>query len=326
MSYLAHFNGNGSSDSGFYIIAFHTMGQRNYLILILSVIYIITLAGNLALLAILLTSPSLHNPKYIAVGNLAVVDISMSSVIIPQMVPVFVFDLNHVSFGTCFSQMFFMHFFGSMESFSLAVLAYGRLVAICFPLRYVTMNTNPRMLLTLAGVWALVFLIEVYPVTLASRLPYCASRVVRSCCCEHGPVYILACADISYNRRLAKAKTLAVLFGPLSFILFTYAAALVVVLRIASVDRRRKAFSTCLTHMLLVLVYYLPIVLAYMLGHRRLVTSPDLLTAILTVTVTMPPMLNPIIYSLKTEELREKMMKLIRPQRVAPGFNNKRPM
>ncbi|KAJ8256469.1 hypothetical protein COCON_G00186210 [Conger conger] len=154
-------------------------------------------------------------------------------------------------------------------------------------------------------------------------LPYCASRVIRSCCCEHGPVYILACTDVSYNRRVAKAKTLAVLFGPLFFIFCTYFLVVVAVLRIASMEQRKKAFATCLTHMLLVLVYYVPIVLAYLLGSRGLVTSPDLLTAILTVSVTSPPMLNPIIYSLKTEELREKITKLIRPQKVAPKFNNK---
>uniref|UniRef100_A0A4W5MCP8 Odorant receptor, family 40, subfamily A, member 1 n=1 Tax=Hucho hucho TaxID=62062 RepID=A0A4W5MCP8_9TELE len=304
------YNGTGSSDDGFYITAFHTLGNKNYLILALSIIYIITLMGNFVLLAVFIMNPSLQNPKYVAVCNLAVVDISLNSVIIPQMVPVFVFNLNYVSFGTCFSQMFFMHLFGDMESFSLALLAYDRVIAICFPLRYLTINTNLRMLLILLGIWTLAFLLEVYPVTLASSLPYCASRVVRSCCCEHGPVYRLACSDISFNRKLATAKTLAVLLGPLSFIIFTYAVVVVAVLKFASTTQRWKAFHTCLTHLLLVLVYYLPVILAYVLGNLRLVQSSDLLTAILTVSVTLPPMLNPIIYSLKTEELREKIIKL----------------
>ncbi|XP_035241108.1 odorant receptor 107-1 [Anguilla anguilla] len=325
MNPLTNFIGNSSADNGFYISAFDSLAHKNYLILILSVIYIITMAGNLILLSIVLMNTSLHNAKYIAVCNLALVDISVSSIIIPQMVPVFVFDLNHVSFGMCFSQMFFMHFFTDMESFSLAVLAYDRLVAICFPLRYATINTNPRMFFILAGMWALVFLVEIYPVSLAVRLPYCASRVVRSCCCEHGPVYILACADVSYNRSVAKAKTLAVLFGPLAFILCTYVVAVAAVLKIASPEQRRKAFSTCLTHMLLVLVYYLPVILAYLAGSTRLVTSLDMLTAILTVCVTLPPMLNPIIYSLKTEELREKIAKMLGLQRE-PKSNNKGPM
>ncbi len=94
---------------------------------------------------------SLQNPKYLAVCNLAIVDISMNSVIIPQMVPAFVFNQNYVLFGACFSQMFFMHFFGDMESFSLALLAYDRLIAICWPLRYSTINTNLRMLLIIVG-------------------------------------------------------------------------------------------------------------------------------------------------------------------------------
>ncbi|XP_070982931.1 olfactory receptor 51I1-like [Oncorhynchus clarkii lewisi] len=310
MGFSVLYNGTGSSDDGFYITAFNTLGNKNYLILALSIIYIITLMGNFVLLAVFIMNPSLQNPKYVAVCNLAVVDISLNSVIIPQMVPVFVFNLNYVSFGTCFSQMFFMHLFGDMESFSLALLAYDRVIAICFPLRYLTINTNLRMLLILLGIWTLAFLLEVYPVALASSLPYCASRVVQSCCCEHGPVYRLACSDISFNRKLATAKTLAVLLGPLSFIIFTYAVVVVAVLKFASTTQRWKAFHTCLTHLLLVLVYYLPVILAYVLGNLRLVQSPDLLTAILTVSVTLPPMLNPIIYSLKTEELREKIIKL----------------
>uniref|UniRef100_A0A3B3SBE0 Odorant receptor, family 40, subfamily A, member 1 n=1 Tax=Paramormyrops kingsleyae TaxID=1676925 RepID=A0A3B3SBE0_9TELE len=310
-SSLVSYNGTGASDSGFYIIAFQTLQNKNYLILALSFIFFITLMGNLVLLAFVYLNPSLHNPKYVAVCNLAVVDISISSVIIPQMVPVFVLNLNYVSFELCFSQMFFLHFFADMESFSLAVLAYDRLVAICLPLRYPVINTIQRMCLILAGVWFLVFLLEIYPVSLASRLSYCASRVIRSCCCEHGPVYILACGDTSYNKRLATAKTMVVLLCPLTFIIITYLIVIITVLKIASVEQCWKAFNTCFTHLLLVLTYYLPVILAYLLGNVRLMLTPDLLTAILTVTATLPPMLNPIIYSLKTEELRVIIMKVL---------------
>ncbi|KAI7801027.1 odorant receptor 107-1 [Triplophysa rosa] len=310
-------NTTNAIDDGFYLVGFRTLANKNYLILALSTIYIITLLGNVALLAIVLMNSSLHNPKYLAVCNLAIVDISMNSVIIPQMVPVFVFNQNRVAFGTCFSQMFFMHFFGDMESFSLALLAYDRLVAICWPLRYPTINTNLRMMLIIAGIWSLVFLLDIFPVTLAARLPYCGSREVRSCCCEHGPVYILACADISYNRKLATAKTLVTLLGPLVFIILTYVIVVVAVLRIASIAQRWKAFHTCLNHLLLVLIYYIPVILAYVLGNLRLVQNVDVFTAVLTVSVTLPPMLNPIIYSLKTDELRDKLVKMLRKPKVS---------
>ncbi|CAB1348188.1 unnamed protein product [Coregonus sp. 'balchen'] len=267
------YNGTESSDDGFYITAFHTMGNKNYLILALSIIYIITLMGNFDLLAVFIMNPSLQNPKYVAVCNLAVVDISLNSVVIPQMVPVFVFNLNYVSFGTCLSQMFFMHLFGDMESFSLALLADDRVIAICFPLRYLTINTNLRMLLILVGIWTLAFLLEVYPVALASRLSYCASGVVQSCCCEHGPE-----TSDSENSGCSSSSS-----------------PVVAVMKIASTTQRGKAFHTCLTHLLLVLnmIIYC---------NLRVVQSSDLLT----VSVTLPPMLNPIIHSLKTEELREK--------------------
>ncbi|KAK1785884.1 hypothetical protein P4O66_003251 [Electrophorus voltai] len=181
-------NGHDSFDQGFYLIAFNTLANKNYLILALVIIYLITLLCNLTLLAVVMMNSSLQNAKFLAICNLAIVDISISSVIIPQMVPVFVFNLNHISFGTCFSQMFFLHFFGDMESFSLALLAYDRLVAICFPLRYPTINTNLSMGMIIAAIWFLVFLIEVYPVTLASLLPYCNSRVVGSCCSQSHPL------------------------------------------------------------------------------------------------------------------------------------------
>ncbi|KAK1169524.1 olfactory receptor 52K1-like [Acipenser oxyrinchus oxyrinchus] len=314
----AFYNGTGSSTTGFYIIAFDTLDNKNYLILVLSLIYICTLLGNLTVLLVVFLNQSLHNPKYISVCNLAVVDIIMNSVIIPQMVPVFVFNWNFISFQACFTQMFFMHYFGDLESFSLAVLAYDWLIAIYFPLRYSTINTNMRISVILAVIWAAVFCMEMYAVALAASLPYCASRIVRSCCCEHGPVYILACADITFNRKLATAKTLFVLFGPLSFIFITYIIIVIAVQKIASAKQRKKAFNTCFTHLLLVLIYYLPVILAYILGNLHLVRSPDLFTAILTVSVTLPPMLNPVIYSLKTEELSEKIMKLAGRHKTSP--------
>uniref|UniRef100_A0A3B1JW98 Odorant receptor, family 40, subfamily A, member 1 n=1 Tax=Astyanax mexicanus TaxID=7994 RepID=A0A3B1JW98_ASTMX len=297
-------NGTAPSDNGFYLIAFDTLGNKNYLILALVIIYLITLFCNLVLLVMVFMNPSLQNPKFLAVCNLAVVDISISSVIVPQMVPVFVFNLNHISFGTCFSQMFFMHFFGDMESFSLALLAYDRLVAICFPLRYPYINTNFRMS----------FII----VTLASNLLYCRSRVVQSCCCEHGPVYVLACGDTSLNKQLVTAKSLVVLLAPLTFIVLSYIVVVFAVLRIASVAQRWKAFNTCVTHLALVFIYYLPVIMAYILGNLKLIQSKDLYTAVLTVCVTLPPMLNPIIYSLKTEELREKLIKFINSSKISP--------
>ncbi|XP_017576345.1 olfactory receptor 10A6-like [Pygocentrus nattereri] len=311
-------NGTDAFDEGFYLIAFNTLGNKNYLILTLVLIYLITVLCNLIVLVVCLINSSLHNPKFLAVCNLAVVDISINSVIIPQMVPVFVFNLSHITFQTCFSQMFFMHFFGDMESFSLALLAYDRLIAICFPLRYPYINTNLKMGLIIVGLWFLVFLLDIFPITLASNLPYCRSRVIQSCCCEHGPVFVLACGDISFNKRLATAKTLVVLLGPLTFIILSYAVVVFAVLRIASATQRGKAFHTCLTHLVLVLIYYVPVILAYILGNMRLVQSKDVYTAILTVSVTLPPMLNPIIYSLKTEELRDKVLKYLTQPKVTP--------
>uniref|UniRef100_A0A8C7DDR3 G-protein coupled receptors family 1 profile domain-containing protein n=1 Tax=Oncorhynchus kisutch TaxID=8019 RepID=A0A8C7DDR3_ONCKI len=261
------YNGMESSDDGFYITAFHTLGNKNYLILALSIIY---------------------------------------SYQIPKML--------------CSSCIYL----GDMESFSLALLAYDRVIAICFPLRYITINTNLRLLLILVGIWTLAFLLEVSPVALASSLPYCASRVVHSSCCEHSPVYRLA----SF-RKLATAKSLVVLLGPRSFIIFTYAvsAILTVSVTLPSSLCLSPCHPHCVCHpAILTVSVTLPSSLCLSSCHPHCVCHPAILTvsvtlpsslclspchphcgchtAILTVSVTLPSSL------LKTEELREKIIKL----------------
>uniref|UniRef100_A0A8C7U3H7 G-protein coupled receptors family 1 profile domain-containing protein n=1 Tax=Oncorhynchus mykiss TaxID=8022 RepID=A0A8C7U3H7_ONCMY len=227
------YNGMESSDDGFYITAFHTLGNENYLILALSIMY---------------------------------------SYQIPKML--------------CSSLIFWV----ILIPFFLALLAYDRVIAICFHLRYLTINTNLRLLLILVGIWTLAFLLEVSPVTLASSLPYCASRVVHSSCCEHSPVYRLA----SFNMKLPTAKSLVVLLGPRSFIIFTYAVVVV----------QQNAYVLC----------YVLVLLSHpsLLGNLHLVQSSDLLAAILTVSVILPSSL------LKTEELQEKIIKLYVKTKATP--------
>uniref|UniRef100_A0A8C8IBL8 G-protein coupled receptors family 1 profile domain-containing protein n=1 Tax=Oncorhynchus tshawytscha TaxID=74940 RepID=A0A8C8IBL8_ONCTS len=297
------YNGMESSDDGFYITAFHTLGNKNYLILALSIIYFFII------------NTSLPNPKDVAVWNLTIVDISLNTVIIPQMVPVFVFNLNYVSIGTCFSQMFFTHFLGDIDSFFLALLAYDRVIAICFPLRYITINTNLRLLLILVGIWTLAFLLEVSPVALASSLPYCASRVVHSSCCEHSPVYRLA----SF-RKLATAKSLVVLLGPRSFIIFTYAVIVYVVIQMSSSKDRRKTFNTCVSHMIVVACFFIPKVLLMLVTRFGLVLTLSHRNGLIIGSTLGPSLVNPLVYCLKTKEIRGRLKYIFRRTEISPNM------
>uniref|UniRef100_A0A3B1KA35 Odorant receptor, family 40, subfamily A, member 1 n=1 Tax=Astyanax mexicanus TaxID=7994 RepID=A0A3B1KA35_ASTMX len=262
----------------------------------LVIIYLITLFCNLVLLVMVFMNPSLQNPKFLAVSVLSFHRWSLCLCLISIT---FLLELVSLRFLSS-------NFFGDMESFSLALLAYDRLVAICFPLRYPYINTNFRMSFIIGGLWFLVFLLEIFPVTLASNLLYCRSRVVQSCCCEHGPVYVLACGDTSLNKQLVTAKSLVVLLAPLTFIVLSYIVVVFAVLRIASVAQRWKAFNTCVTHLALVFIYYLPVIMAYILGNLKLIQSKDLYTAVLTVCVTLPPMLKPHHLQLKDRGTERK--------------------
>ncbi|XP_028656787.2 olfactory receptor 8H1-like [Erpetoichthys calabaricus] len=309
---------NSSLTGGFLLTASDALGTKTYRVIIFSLVYVITLLGNGTVLLVVFFDKSLHTPKHFSICNLALVDIGLNTVFIPQVVSVLIFTVNFISFEGCFSQMFFIHFFGDMGSFSLAILAYDRLIAICFPLHYSSLNTNFRMILIIAGTWALVFCSDMYQVLEAAKLPYCSSRIIRGACCEHGLVYVLACIDTSFNRKLGTAKTLFALLCPLCFIISTYIIIVVIVLKIASVEQRQKAFQTCLSHLLFVCVYYIPIMLVYILSNLRLIVSFDVLTSLLILSVILPPMINPIIYWFNTEELKEKLLNVLKRNKTFP--------
>uniref|UniRef100_A0A8C4RRM7 Odorant receptor, family D, subfamily 107, member 1 n=1 Tax=Erpetoichthys calabaricus TaxID=27687 RepID=A0A8C4RRM7_ERPCA len=302
---------------GFYIRGFSSLQQNDYYFIFMLVLYICTLLANILIMSIIWFTESLHTPKYIAVFSLAVVDISYSTALIPKSVDIFIFNSRFVFYDPCLTQMFFVHYFSAMESFALSVLAYDRLIAICFPLRSNTLNTNRRMILIVTISWTVPFIVVLSMVSLISRLSFCRSTTVFSA--EHGFVYVLACMDTSFNRKLGNwLKTLVALLFPLFFILSTYMIILFIVLKIASTEQRQKAFQTCLSHLLCAFVYYIPIILTYILANLRLITSLDVLTSLLITSVILPPMLNPVIYWFNTEELKVKLLHFFKRNKTFP--------
>uniref|UniRef100_H3AIZ9 Odorant receptor, family 40, subfamily A, member 1 n=2 Tax=Latimeria chalumnae TaxID=7897 RepID=H3AIZ9_LATCH len=308
--------------TGFYLMGFSQLKNTSYLFVFLSLVYVITLLGNFVLMSVIYLEQSLHTPRYVAVFNLAVVDVLYNTAYIPQMINMFLFKSNFIAFKTCFSQMFFGHYFASVECFSLAIMAYDRLLAICFPLRYPSLNTNAKILLIIAMCWICLILPVLFLIILASRLSYCASTEVYSCFCEHGPIYKRACGDISLNSKLASLVSIIILYGPLAFIIVTYAFIAVAVIKISSAEGRRKAVSTCISHLILVLIFFVPIMVLYMLATLGVKHSLDTRNLCIVLSNTLPPMLNPVIYSLKTEEIRVHLFKLFKIKNIHPMKTN----
>lgn len=300
---------------GFYIRGFIALQHTDYYFIFLSIVYIATLLANFLIMSIIWFADSLHTPKYFAIFSLAVVDVSYSTALIPKSIDAFLFNARFVFYDTCLTQMFFVHYFSSMESFALSVLAYDRLIAICFPLRSNTLNSNTKMVLVIIVSWAIPFIVVTIMVALIPRLSFCKSTIINSYFCDHGPVFKNACSDYSANWLMAAFYIVVLFFLPLAFIILSYVCIIFALLKIASAERR-KAFKTCTSHLTLVAVFYTPLLVTYIIAWVNVTIDTDTRILNTSLSATIPPLLNPIIYTLKTEEIMEQIKKYFRNRTI----------
>ncbi|MBN3301277.1 O51F2 protein, partial [Amia calva] len=298
----------------FYINGFSNIPHVKYYYIFLCCVYAVTVLGNVFIMFIIYNEQSLHTPKYIAVFNLATVDMCGSTALIPKLIDSFLFDSQLIAYEACLANMFFVHFFTFMQSLTLLVLAYDRFVAICFPLQYHVIMTNTVMIVILAIVWICTAGLLIIAVSLITRLSFCASIVINSYFCDHGPTYRLACNDNSPSDVIAKLCITILLFGPLVLILLSYLCIIFALLKIASREGRLKAMKTCTSHLILVAVFYLPISVTY-IYFKTIHPNDRIINTSLSSTI--PPMLNPIIYTLKTEEIMEAIKKLYKRNKIS---------
>ncbi|XP_061105599.1 olfactory receptor 1361-like [Conger conger] len=251
---------------GFYIRGFYALKNGEYYFIFLAVVYVLTLVSNAILMLLIWFGETLHTPKYMAVFSLAVVDVSLSSALIPQAIHTFLFNSRFVYYNPCLAQMFFVDYFASMEAFALCVLAYDRLIAICFPLRSSVLNTNCKMMVVIIVSWSIPLVIDVVMVALIPPLAYCKSTIVNSFFCDHGPVFKIACGDYSKNWFMASFVTVALYYTPSVVIAVSYIFIIGAILRIKSSEGRWKAFKTCTSHLILVAIFFVPLYVTYIVA------------------------------------------------------------
>ncbi|XP_069045801.1 olfactory receptor 1500-like [Lepisosteus oculatus] len=300
---------------GFYINGFINMPYIRYYFIFLSLVYVISVMGNSLILCIISMERSLHTPKYVALFNLAVADMCTSTAIIPKMIETFLFDARFITYEACLANMFFAFLFPTMQSLTLVILAYDRFVAICFPLNYHIIITINRMIVIITTVWGVAVTIILITVVLITRLSFCKSTVIESYFCDHGPVYYLACNDKYPNLVMAFFNITTVLLVPLVLIILSYICILFALLKIASQEERRKAFNTCTSHLMLVAVFYLPILGIYFATITSKI-NPDIRVLSTSLSCSIPSLLNPFIHALKTEEIKESFKKIIKRNRT----------
>uniref|UniRef100_A0A4W6FK22 G-protein coupled receptors family 1 profile domain-containing protein n=1 Tax=Lates calcarifer TaxID=8187 RepID=A0A4W6FK22_LATCA len=309
------FNATFVRPAKFYLSGFSNIPHVKYYYVFLCFVYIMTVVGNCFLLSVIYMFKTLHTPKYMIVFNLALTDLCGSTTLIPKVLDTFLFDRRYIVYEACLSYMFFVFFFTSMQSWTLVTMAYDRFIAICFPLRYHSIVTKPAIAAMLLFSWIFLLSAIAFMVGLIDRLSFCGSVVVKSFYCDHGPVFRLACNDVTLNYIMAVFLVVILICVPPILIALTYVSISIALSRITSAERL-KAMKTCTSHLMLVAIFFLPILgtntaanFSYIHPNARMINS--------TLTHIIPALLNPIIYSLKTEEVLNSIRKLCKKNRLS---------
>uniref|UniRef100_A0A3B3BXV3 Olfactory receptor 1496-like n=2 Tax=Oryzias melastigma TaxID=30732 RepID=A0A3B3BXV3_ORYME len=297
---------------GFYIIGFQSFPSVNIYFIFIAIVYVVTVLFNGLLIIVVVINRSLHTPKFLAVSNLAVIDICLNTCTIPGMIKIFLVQDNFIPFNLCLVQMFFYYIFATSECYALTILAYDRLVAICFPLRHNSINTVRSMCCIMSITWCLVLGSITYSTSIMTNLSFCNSVRVFSYFCDYAPVFRLACNDNSMQWSVGSFLSIVNLAVPFSFIVLSYVSILVTVFRMKTLDRRLKALATCVEHIIIVAIFFIPILVIFTIGFYLGAIPPDQRVLSLSMASCLPPCINPIVYSLKTKEIKTRALALVR--------------
>ncbi|EMP25403.1 Olfactory receptor 52R1 [Chelonia mydas] len=275
--------------------------------------YTIAVLGNFTILLIVKREPSLHGPMYYFLCMLAVTDLVLSTSILPKMLNIFWFNSRKINFSACLTQLYFIHCFSVMESGIFVAMAFDRYVAICHPLRHFTILRNSVVAKIglavvprggrLVRAW-LPFLL------LARQWPYCRTNVIPHSYCEHMVMVKLACADIRISSYYGLFLVFFVTGVDLFFIAMSYIQILRAIFSLPTKDARVKTLGTCSSHLGVILAFYIPVLFS-LLTHRFGQNVPlhfHILMA--NVYLLVPPMLNPIIYGVRTKEIQDRFLHL----------------
>ncbi|XP_025038446.2 olfactory receptor 52E2-like [Pelodiscus sinensis] len=307
---MAVFNLTPSDPSSFILTGIPGLEAAHVWISIpFSTFYIIGLLGNFMLLFIVGKEHTLHKPMYLLLCMLALTDIATPTFVVPKALCIFWLNLKGISVAGCLTQMFFLHTVSVMHSAVLVTMAFDRYVAICNPLRYASILTNARVAkLGLLGLIRAVLLI--LPLTLLmSRQSFCANRIIPHTQCEHIAVAKMLCGDITINRTYGLMLLFVLIGFDLTLIALSYGLIIKAVLKISSRKTHQKALNTCTAHLCVMLTYYTPSLFSNLTRRFSHYIAPYIDIILADLYLLIPPMLNPIIYGIKTKELWEKVGK-----------------
>ncbi|XP_060137162.1 olfactory receptor 14A16-like [Zootoca vivipara] len=300
---------NTTTVTDFVLLEFSAAWELQLLhFIIFLVLYLASLMGNLLIISAVASDHHLHRPMYFFMMNLAIQDLGQVSVIVPKSMANSLLNTRQISYSGCVAQILLFNFFISSNFFLLTLMAYDRYVAICNPLYYEMVMNKQAYIQAVACVWISGFLHAVLHTSCTFATPFC-SNVVNQFFCEIPQLLKLACSDLYLIEIGAVMLSFIIGLGCFTFIIVTYVQIFYAVLRIPSVQGRQKAYSTCIPHLTVISTLLFCGFFAYL---RPTSNTPSDQDVVFTVVYSMvPPMLNPVIYSLRNKEIKAAVSKLL---------------
>ncbi|KAM4707030.1 olfactory receptor 11A1-like [Discoglossus pictus] len=277
--------------------------MKIFLFVLFLIIYIIILLGNLLIIGLVSFRDTLHSPMYVFLSNLSVDEIIFTTNIVPKMLQILLVEEGTISLNGCFLQFFVFCFVASTECLHLAVMSYDRFLAICFPFHYLSIMNPSRVLHLIIGSWLGGFISILGTIILLCQLQFCDSNVIDHFFCDFAPIVHISSSDTFVFEIESFCFSFTNTFFPFGFIIVTYSCIIVTILQIPSVTGRQKAFSTCSSHLAVVSTYYGTLIILYLTPVKG--QSFNKFLSILYTLVT--PLLNPIIYTLRNNEIKKAL-------------------
>ncbi|XP_032628826.1 olfactory receptor 6M1-like [Chelonoidis abingdonii] len=297
---------NGTRVTEFILIGFPSPREVEIVLFMLFfIILVVAMIGNSIIITLICTDNRLQSPMYFFLCNLSLIEILMTMTVVPKMLENFLSERKTISFYGCLAQSYFYFLLGISEYVLLAMMSYDRYVAICYPLSYSTIMNGKVCIWLVVGSWMGGFFSILVPTVIKLGLPYCGPNIINHFFCDSAPLLHLACADIQLVEFIDFIISLPVLLGSLLLTVISYMYIICTIIRIPSAKGRQKAFSTCASHFTVVTIGYGTSIFIYVRPSQASSMNLNKVAALMTTAVT--PMLNPLIFSLRNQKVKEAL-------------------
>ncbi|XP_047597437.1 olfactory receptor 6C2 [Lutra lutra] len=273
------------------------------LFIFLLLTYILSVTGNLTIITLTLVDSHLKTPMYFFLRNFSFLEVSFTTVCIPRFLYSISTGDNTITYNACASQIFFIFLFGATEFFLLAAMSYDRYVAICKPLHYMTIMNDRVCTLLILCCWVSGLMIILPPLSLGLQLEFCDSNAIDHFGCDAGPLLKISCSDTWVLEQMVILVAIFALIITLVCVFLSYTYIIRTILRFPSVQQRKKAFSTCSSHMIVVSITYGSCIFIYIKPSAKEEVATNKGVSVLTTSVA--PLLNPFIYTLRNKQVQQ---------------------